>query len=242
VPWKIIDPHAAQGYGMPAFYTEPLEAGNIYGTVYLTHRSLQDFIHGRFWRWKKFFYPRSFITNWWNYGIRHNPYRSFVIVRDLRDTLVSLYFSTKKSHEIVVDRLTRIRHSLESVNDEDGFMYLMNDVLPDSAAIQESWIGVKDTLLLRYEDILDNEYTFFEQLIDYSHISVSRERLHDIIRYNLFEVATGRKRGVEDINAHLRKGIAGDWRNYFTDGLKNEFKKRFGDILITTGYEKDLNW
>jgi len=40
----------------------------------------------------------------------------------------------------------------------------------------------------------------------------------------------------------LRKGIAGDWRNYLRGSLKEAFKERYGDLLVTTGYEKDLNW
>ncbi len=63
-----------------------------------------------------------------------------------------------------------------------------------------------------------------------------------MVKYNTFEVVTGRKQGEEDITAHQRKGIVGDWKNYFSDRVKDEFKKRFGDVLIQTGYEQDLNW
>jgi lipopolysaccharide transport system ATP-binding protein len=52
----------------------------------------------------------------------------------------------------------------------------------------------------------------------------------------------GRSKGTEDPVSHYRKGIAGDWRNYFTPRVADAFKKRFGDILIAAGYEKDLNW
>ena len=244
VPWRIANPKAMRGYGMPSFYVEPVSRGKIYGTVYLTCERFQKVVSGLFWRsqdWT-FFYPRRLLGNWWNFGIRKNPFRCFVVIRDLRDTLISLYFSTKKSHELIVDRLSRIRHRLDDLNEEDGLIYLMDKVLIESAAIQASWIHVEDILLLRYEDILGNEHTFFEQLIEYCQIDISRERLHDIVYYNVFEAVTGRKRGEQDVNAHLRKGIAGDWRNYFTVRVKKEFKKQYGKLLIDTGYEKDLNW
>lgn len=244
IPWRIADPKAMRGYGMPSFYMEPVKRGKIYGTVYLNRERFDKVVSGLFWRSQEwyFFYPRRLLFNWWNYGVRKSPFRCFVVIRDLRDTLISLYFSTKKSHELIVDRLARIRQRLDSSSEEDGLIYLLDKVLTESAVIQASWIDAPDVLLLRYEDILSNEYAFFEQLIEYCQIKISRDRLHDIIQHNIFETVTGRKRGHEDINAHLRKGVAGDWRNYFTDKVKTEFKRHYGKLLIDTGYEKDLNW
>ncbi len=39
-----------------------------------------------------------------------------------------------------------------------------------------------------------------------------------------------------------RKGVVGDWVNYFTDDAKRWFKDEAGQALIDMGYEKDLNW
>ena len=244
VPWTIVDPHAMRGYGLPSFYVEPFARGNIYGTVYLTREEFHKTVSGLFWRTKdgSFFYPHRVLCNWWNYRIRHSPYRSFVVIRDLRDTLLSLYFSIKHSHPLIVDRLTQIRSILTSSSEEDGLIYLLSEVLPDSARIQTSWLGAHDVLLLRYENILADEYTFFEQLTEYCQIAVRRERLRDAVRSNIFEAASGRKRGDEDVNAHLRKGIVGDWRNHFTERVKTQFKKQYGKLLIDTAYEKDLSW
>lgn len=241
VGWEIADPHANGGLGIPNFYAKPLVPGKIYGTVYLNSKRFQNVVFGFIGRSREGS-PFRAIINWLNFSLRRSPIRSFVVIRDLRDTLISLYFSTKYSHQIVVDRLARIRHMLDSLSEENGLIYLLDEVLPESVAIQTSWIDAPDVLVLRYENILDNEYAFFERLVDYCQINVSRERLQDIVRYNVFESAAGRKRGVEDINAHLRKGIAGDWHNYFTERVKTEFKKQYGQLLIDTGYEKDTNW
>jgi lipopolysaccharide transport system ATP-binding protein len=54
--------------------------------------------------------------------------------------------------------------------------------------------------------------------------------------------AAGRERGSEDARAHLRKGVAGDWREHFTDRVKDAFKARYGGLLVATGYEQDLDW
>lgn len=46
----------------------------------------------------------------------------------------------------------------------------------------------------------------------------------------------------ETPNAFYRKGITGDWKNYFTDNAKRWFKQAAGDQLIALGYEKDGSW
>ncbi len=45
-----------------------------------------------------------------------------------------------------------------------------------------------------------------------------------------------------DSPLHLRKGVTGDWKNYFSDKHKKIFKEIAGDLLIELGYEKDNNW
>jgi len=244
IPMEIADPHGMGGSGTLNFYMNPLRRGKIYGTVYLTREQFQNVVFDPIWRIKEpdGFYFRRAVLNWWNYGIRQSPYRAFIVIRDLRDTLISLYFSAKYSHKVVSDQLSEIKRQLESLNEEDGLMYMLDVVLQSCAEIQISWLESQDLLLLRYEDILGNEYTFFENLIEHCQINVNRERLHGIIRYNIFEAATGRKPGQEDIYSHLRKGVAGDWKNYFTIGIKEKFKTRYGELLIKTGYEKDLSW
>jgi lipopolysaccharide transport system ATP-binding protein len=52
----------------------------------------------------------------------------------------------------------------------------------------------------------------------------------------------GRPRGQEDVGAHERRGVAGDWRRHFTPKLTSACKALYGDLLIAAGYEKDEAW
>ncbi len=80
-------------------------------------------------------------------------------------------------------------------------------------------------------------------LLDECKLPVSRDLFREIVLANRFENLTkGRQRGEENIEAHERKGISGDWKNYFSDRVRNAFKARFGGVLVATGYEQDLNW
>ena len=47
----------------------------------------------------------------------------------------------------------------------------------------------------------------------------------------------GRKRGTEDSSSFFRKGIVGDWRNFFTDRDESIFREEAGDLLRELGYD-----
>lgn len=195
------------------------------------------------------------------------PIRRFVVIRDLRDTLVSLYFSVRYSHPVSTLN-SRVRTVISSLEQEAGMRALLCtpfDVATDAslqkadvemmaaqpakvspmeniARMQRSWISAPDRLLVRYEDLVADEHHTFQRIMDYCQIRIAPERLHYLVADNTFTAMTGRQPGQEDIMAHARKGIVGDWRNYFTETMKAEFKSRYGKDLIATGYEKDLNW
>jgi hypothetical protein len=55
-------------------------------------------------------------------------------------------------------------------------------------------------------------------------------------------LSEGREQGQEDTSSFYRKGVAGDWKNHFTERDKRIFKKEAGELLIELGYERDLDW
>lgn len=170
--------------------------------------------------------------------------RHFFVLRDLRDTLVSGYFSLKGSHpEYKLDAVSQMRNRVQNMELNEGLMHTLEDWVPANAKIQRSWIESGEPLI-RFEDLLaDNESILEETLLERCELGVSRRRLHRAIAKESFErLSGGRERGQEDVTAHYRKGIAGDWRNYFDEPLKDAFKERYGDLLIAAGYERDNDW
>jgi hypothetical protein len=57
-----------------------------------------------------------------------------------------------------------------------------------------------------------------------------------------FRAMTGRNPGEEQSLAKARKGIAGDWRNYFTRRDGQLFQELAGPHLVRLGYEADDRW
>jgi hypothetical protein len=194
------------------FLRSPLVDGGIYSPLYVTKDEFQSV-----------FLPAN--------------YRIFVVIRDLRDTLVSGYFSMLYSHPVVDARIVRWRRMLQSMPIEDGLLMLLDEWLPLSARIQESWIDT-DVQIVRYEELLENDVAILEDLlIGEWRVPLSTENLRAIVLRERFDnVTRGRMRGNEDIFAHERKGIAGDWQNHFTPVVTEKMLERHQELLIRTGY------
>jgi lipopolysaccharide transport system ATP-binding protein len=187
-------------------------------------------------------YPALYVTRGQFEAARLPPlWRRFVVVRDLRDTLVSFYFSIRFSHAPEFDIVRRWRAELGRVSVEEGLLRLMGSWLHHAADIQRSWLGER---LVRYEDLLARDLELLERvLLGECSLPAVPGRLREAVLGARFERLTGgRPRGQEDRSAHERKGVAGDWRNHFTGQLARQFKDRFGELLVQTGYEKDGRW
>lgn len=198
---------------------DPIEPGRVYSSCYVTKDQLE--------------------------GIEMPPdSRRFVVLRDLRDTLVSGYFSLKVSHpKYKLDVVNAMRDRLQDMELEQGLMHTLDEWVPANAEIQRSWIESGEPFI-RFEDLLEDDEAILEDvLLDTCELGISKRTLRKAIESESFErLSGGRTRGEEDVTAHYRKGIAGDWRNYFGERLKDAFKERYGDLLIAAGYERDDEW
>lgn len=218
-PDQIVPPLMENGEWNNQFFRRPLAPGKVYPTVYVTREEF-DSVQ---------------LPPWW---------KRFVVIRDLRDTLISGYFSLKKSHAESHPLVNHWRELLAPLPLEDGLIRLMTDGWLDlNARIQESWLQAGEPLI-RYEAMLENDVPILTRvLLKDCQLAISAERLRTVVLANRFEQLTaGRKRGQEDDGAHERKGVAGDWRTHFSAPVKQVFKERYGRLLIASGYERNLDW
>lgn len=244
-PTRIVKPKV----GVAQVYNDPLIPGAIYPTTYIPRPRFESILTPSLDLDPKVYTPSpsdgADVQNWYNFKVNQNPVIKFVVIRDLRDTLVSLYYSLKVSHPVISEKIAEGRQALNDMSFEDGFLYILNSRGKANANIQRSWLPAcknGQVMLIRYEDLILDEENLFTKISEYCKIDVSPTKLKKIISENSFKNKTGRQPGQEDITSHHRKGIVGDWKNNFTDRINSEFKKQFGQLLIDTGYEKDLNW
>ncbi len=96
---------------------------------------------------------------------------------------------------------------------------------------------------VRYEDMLKTPEEKVGSLFQFLGARPDREVTARCVKAASFgRRSGGRERGQEDAGSHQRKGIAGDWKNVFTEKDKAIFKESAGDLLIELGYEKDKAW
>lgn len=127
----------------------------------------------------------------------------------------------------------------------------MEDLTPNP---YEQFLKIFRFLDLIVDDPYDQMQLFFIRAIRRSSRELGRpiklynrklslKDLEDVINENAFSKKTGgREPGQEDVKNHFRKGIAGDWKNYFNEEHIQYVVDHFNPALLTLGYETDPNW
>lgn len=170
-----------------------------------------------------------------NASLLHKRRQRYIIqVRDIRDVAVShvFYVRTRPWHP---DYDLFSHRTLE-----ESLALFAEYRLEEFVAWLESWLSNRDTelsLLLRYEDMLQAPDSLLPKALEHFGITLPNHRIMDIVNKHSFEKKTdGRHRGDERPASFQRKGIAGDWKNYFTPGLLDTFLDRATPILDRLGY------
>ena len=212
VPDRIVTPKPQAAHVTGS----PIQPGAVYPTVYLTRPQLDAVeVSGE--------------------------QRRIIVLRDLRDTLVSLYFSLRYSHKETDAYVTSIREVLVKLSQQEGLLWLLENRFRLISQVHETWLD-GGGFFVKYEELVGDEYKWFERIAGYCGIEVEQKALNEAIRSVSFERLSGRKRGEEDQNSHFRKAVVGDWRSYFDDEIKARFKVKYGDLIIRAGYEDGHDW
>jgi hypothetical protein len=92
---------------------------------------------------------------------------------------------------------------------------------------------------VRYEDLLQRPVGEIRGLLAFLGAADSSEDVaRECTERAGFERHTSRKRGQEDSSSRYRKGVAGDWRNVFTEEDRRTFMEVAGTLLVQLGYER----
>ncbi len=169
--------------------------------------------------------------------------RAIVVLRDPRDIVISLVFSLGFSHiPSVVTRLLRGPIAAASPRDRVRIgMYL----LTNWAERMRSWgtisSGIREYLAM-YHALIEDPKKEFSSICHFLNWDIAPPLLHRIIDRHSFERRTGRRPGDVNPYSHRRKGIAGDWRNYFDRELGAEFEASFPGLLLDLRFETTKCW
>ncbi len=105
------------------------------------------------------------------------------------------------------------------------------------------WHARPGVVHVRYEDLRGNPTGELVRVVrELAGCDMDERTAAAIVEEFSFERQTGRRPGEEDRRSFLRKGVVGDWPNYFDAEARRVFARFAGEALVQAGYEADGRW
>jgi len=183
--------------------------------------------------------------------LRSVPYIS--IIRDGRDVLVSRAFHLYNQTDIhrLFERIPEMAKTHAKFKKDPWFFRKHPEqLLCHEIMVRESMSWWREHLqrdeqavstypklkirFVKYEDLHRNPEQVRKQLFEFLDVDPTRAAKIE------GHLKPGFKK--ERPSEFLRKGVVGDWKNYFTDKSKQWFKEEAGEQLIQYGYEDSFDW
>lgn len=173
--------------------------------------------------------------------------RFIVTYRDLRDMCVSRYLHIKNEE-------THPLHKAYNMWDTDtGIMHSIQFVSEQHVPWVENWLKAAGDhpgkiLMIQYEQLNQALRETLERIFKFYELDVDPAVIGKMLETQLRKEVDIQKtvKGIDGrigrLKSTARKGIVGDWKNYFNDEHKKRFKELIGESLIRWGYEKGFNW
>jgi hypothetical protein len=169
--------------------------------------------------------------------------RALVVLRDPRDIVVSLVFSTSFSHS--PSPVTELLRGPISEASAASRIKLGMYMLAQWSEYLRTWKDAplySNVYCTRYERLLGDLPGELKRVFAFLGWGVPDAVAEAVAADNAFAVRSGRRPGEENVFSHRRKGIAGDWRNHFDESLGELFEETFPGLLIDLRYETQRDW
>ena len=176
-------------------------------------------------------------------------FRGTHLIRDPRDLIVSGYFFHLKASEPWLLRpdpqwggLCYQEH-LRRLSETEGFKAEITRTLPTILRMQAWNYAQPDFLELRYEDVIQDQYSAWERIL--RHYGFSEDAIHRarvVVEKYSIEKVRGKLLPNVTTPTHIRSGKAQQWRRHFTPEVKAFFQKATGNALVALGYEQTTDW
>jgi len=183
----------------------------------------------------------------------------FLVVRDGRDVMISIAHLALRTHGPIYSGKKadkEIGHLRKAFTADPAYFtthperLLENEWFARSLARDWARQAELDTIALNAmgsDGPQRGHLVIYEKL--HEDVEGERRRMYEFLELDPSEAApisssTRTKAGHDEErpDKFFRKGVTGDWRNYFSDRTKQIFKEEAGAELIALGYEKDDTW
>jgi hypothetical protein len=175
------------------------------------------------------------------------------IIRDPRDVIVSHHFHRLRTRNFshygsAVDGEAAYAFHIEGSGDHVSLLH------PGFVRkLAEQWVEVAEAcraasllfgarfVSVRYEDLLNGPEPDLQRIFRTMGLKTTRAELQRIIEQNAFEKRSGGRRpGEHDPKKFYRKGVAGDWINYFDDEARRSVETTAGAMMAALDYGQDF--
>lgn len=164
------------------------------------------------------------------------------IYRDPRDVLVSASFFFAHLEE----EKGGLGSAFRALSPAGRIKQLINEDRPDNLLKIEQWFRTPYAYQVSYEALQQQPVETLQGIAAYLEIPITVQAIEKVVWKHDFEAKSGRKPGQAQEDHAMRKGISGDWRNYFDPGCIAAFKTgqagRWNRLLVAMGYESSLEW
>lgn len=96
--------------------------------------------------------------------------------------------------------------------------------------------GEAHVMQVKYENLLKDGINELERIVKWLGYQYSSDLRNVVDKYS-FTMMSNKIKGVENRGSFLRKGIAGDWKNYFNRTASELFNQYHGGMLKELGYD-----
>lgn len=190
------------------------------------------------------FYPNGFVYLGFRYfwkkrfSVKLNRNKCILLVRDPRDALVSLYYSTKYSHGIpktgsIRESMQALRNELQNVEIEEYFK--RDNIINDFADTHERYyynLPRCYTRIYRYEDVVFFKREWLHDMTKFLEIKIAYDKILEIA--NKYDIIPEK----EQNNKFVRQVLPGNHRKHLSEATICKLNERFSHVLQWYGYNK----
>jgi len=177
------------------------------------------------------------------YGIS----KSVVLWRDPKDILVSWYHHSVIGNDHSNPKFVQQTRVAIGANNPEDIKGNLSNFIEYSFSGRMSpgfnwndffdrWFFDDSVLHIRYEDLVLEPFESFSKLVLSLGFSPEQSVIEDVLDKYSFKNVSGRNPGISDEKSFVRKGVVGDWKNYFSEGDLQLYKQLVGDRTAKAGY------
>ncbi len=159
-----------------------------------------------------------------------DQFRVILQLRDPRDLLTSLYFSTAFSHAVINPKVIRRRREALGMDIDTFVLHAADEYLPIFTQYSELLIGGKSVLFLRYEDMVADFQGWLKRLSLHAQLNQKSEILDRIQKESDFSVEN------EDKFSQRRQITPGDHIRKLRPVTISRLTQLFEPVLDKFGY------